>query len=82
MGVADLKATFNSVASPRYAATKAFLRYERHEGVEWQVLKFSGRGADGNGFEITSERLGPTTDVMVTALAVAQALLDKQEPLT
>lgn len=82
MGVADLRNAFNEIARPRYVCQKALSDYERGEGGELQVIRFSGTGADGNSFEVRSESFSPNLDPVEIARKTAQALLDKQEPLT
>lgn len=82
MSVSDLREAFNSVASPRYTCDRALLNYDRTEGREWQLLTFSGRGADGNGFEIVSGKVGPSGDLAQAARETAQRLLDRQAALT
>lgn len=86
MGVADLRKAFNEVAEPRYSCRKAYMHYEPVGGEggagQFQVLTFSGTGADGNGFTIKSEQFNPNLDPVEMSRVVAQALLDKQEPLT
>lgn len=83
MGAAELRKAFNEVAEPRYSCRKAFSHYEPVEsGGQFQVLTFSGTGADGNGFEVRSEAFHPNLSSEEIARRTAQALLDKQEPLT
>lgn len=82
MGVSELRTAFNEIAGPRYNCMKVFSKYERTEAGEMQVLIFSGRGGDGNGFEVRSELFNPNLEASQVARATAQALLDKQEPLT
>jgi hypothetical protein len=82
MGTSELRDTFNSIASPRYSCDRALLHYDRADGKEWQVLSFSGRGADGNGFTVMSSRIGPSGDLAAAARETAQRLLDRQAELT
>jgi hypothetical protein len=82
MAVSDLREAFNLVAAPRYTCQQALLDYERADGAEWQILSFSGRGQDGNGFEIKSDRIGPSGDLVVAARETAQRLLDQKQHLT
>lgn len=82
MGVAELRKAFNAVAQPRYTCRSATMVYDRTEAGEMQILTFSGTGPDGNGFEVKSEAFNPNLDPVQIASATAQALLDKQEPLT
>lgn len=82
MGVADLRNAFNEIARPRYTCSTALSHYEPTEAGQFQVLTFSGRGADGNSFEVKSEAYPPNLDPVQIARQTAQALLDKQEPLS
>jgi hypothetical protein len=82
MGVADLRKAFNEVSQPRYTCQKALSGYEAVEAGQVQVLAFSGIGPDGNSFEVRSEQFNPNLDPVLIARKTAQALLDKQEPLT
>lgn len=82
MGVAELRKAFTDVVQPRYVCRTATLGYERTEAGEMQILTFGGIGSDGNGFEVRSEAFNPNLDPVQMARATAQALLDKQEPLT
>lgn len=82
MGARELKEAFNTVSIPRYTCTLATLGYDRRDGKEFQILKFSGMGADGNSFNVTSEPLEPNSDVVLAAGATAQALMDRGEDLT
>lgn len=82
MGVAELRKAFNEVAQPRYTCRRALSDYERTEAGDMQVLSFSGTGPDGNSFEVRSEAFRPNLDPTEIARATAQALLEKQEPLT
>lgn len=81
MGVRELKQAFNEIGQPRYVCLNAISFYELHEAGEVQILTFSGTGADGNGFEVRGE-VPRGGDPVLIARATAQALLDKQEPLT
>lgn len=82
MGTRELRQAFNDVSAPRYTCAKALSWYEPTEGSQVQRLEFSGRGADGNVFVVKSEQFNPSLDPTQIARATAQALLDKQEPLT
>lgn len=81
MAARDLREAFNAVASPRYVADKATLGYERAHDVEWQVLTFSGRGADGNAFSHV-EKVKGDVELNNAARVAAQKLLDQKEPMT
>jgi hypothetical protein len=81
MGVSDLREAFNAVSAPRYTCQQALLSYDRANNAEWQILTFSGRGQDGNGFEIKSDRVGPSGDLALAARETALRLLDKQAEL-
>lgn len=76
MGVAGLRDAFNSVASPRYVASMAFLANERSDGKEWSRLTFRGIGSDGTTFEVASEHLLPGSDVIVGAKQTAKKLIE------
>lgn len=82
MGVAELRKAFNEVAQPRYTCRDAKMAYDRTEAGEMQVLSFSGTGPDGNSFSVKSQAFNPNLNPVEMARATAQALLDKQEPLT
>lgn len=79
MGVAELIAAFNQVAEPRYSASKGLMSYLRASDTEWQILTFSGIGADGAPFEVRSDRLRPGTNIVIAAGQVAQTLLDQHK---
>lgn len=81
MGVRELRNAFNEAASPRYTCQRALSSYETNEAGEFEVLTFSGIGADGNGFEVRGE-VPRGGDPVLIARATAVALLAKQEPLT
>lgn len=78
MGAADLRAAFNSVASPQYTATMAFMSYERSDGKEWSRLLFMGTRASGDKFEAKSELLPPGADVVLGAKQTAQRLIEEK----
>lgn len=80
MGAADLRESFNAVASPAYTCQRATLTYERHDGAEMQILTFYGTAADGTPFEQRSGALSAGVDVNAAARATAQQLLDKGTP--
>lgn len=80
MGVSDLKDAFNSVAEPAYSAQKAFLSYETKDTIQFQRLKFSGTSQDGTQFEITSDSVRPSGDVLSAARETAQRLLARKPP--
>lgn len=80
MGVADLIAAFNEVASPRFAASKALMGIERRDGAEWSRLTFSGMGIDGAAFDVVSDPLPPGADPIPAARLTAQSLLDSRPP--
>lgn len=82
MAVSDLREAFNVVVSPRYTCQQALMGYVRDAGAEWQILTFSGRGQDGNGFEVQSEKIKPSGDLIVAARETAQRLLDQKQHLT
>lgn len=82
MPAGDLRKAFNEEATPRYTCQLATMAYDRSEGAELQILTFSGIGADGNSFEVRSEKFNPNLDPVQIARATAKALLAKQEPLT
>lgn len=75
MGVADLRAAFNSVASPAYNATMAFLTTERSGGKEWSRLIFTGTREGGGKFEAKSDLLPASADVIQGAKQTAQRLI-------
>jgi hypothetical protein len=76
MPVGELRDSFNSVSQPDYTCTLALLDYERVNGKEWQILRFSGNGAGGGSFAVTSEDLGPGYDLNQAARETAQRMLD------
>lgn len=81
MGVGELREAFNSISAPAgITCRQALLDYERHNDVESQILLFRGTDADGNAFEIKSDRLRPNTDVNQAAKETAQRLLDQRKP--
>lgn len=80
MAAADLALAFNSVSQPQYACTKALLGYERHDGVESQVLTFSGRAATGEAFTIKSDRQRKNADLMLAARETAARLVEHGPP--
>lgn len=80
MGIADMRAAFNAVAEPRYSAHRATLRYKQGDGIQFQILEFSGSDASGAPFSVKSDPLRPGSDVNLASAAMAQALLDKKEP--
>lgn len=77
MGAADLRDSFNAVASPAFNCARATLEYVRAHDVESQVLTFTGNATDGSPFEIKSPALRPGADVNLAARATAQTLLDQ-----
>jgi hypothetical protein len=76
MGVGELREAFNSVSQPDYTCTMALLDYERVNGKEWQILRFSGNDATGGVFNVVSEDLGPGYDLNQAARETAQRMLD------
>lgn len=74
MSVADLKNSFNSVASPTATATKALME-TLPGGI--QKLYFSGSYADGEGFVIQSSQIPRNTDLVVASRVVATELLNR-----
>jgi len=82
MGVRDLQQAFNEIGLSRYTCQRALSHYEAMEGGQFQVLTFSGIGADGVTFEVRSEAFHPGLDPAQIARNTAKALLDKQEQLS
>ncbi len=80
MGVSDMRAAFNAVAEPQFSAQRATLRYKQGDGIQFQILEFSGSDADGAPFAVESDPLRPGTDINLACAVLAQALLDKKEP--
>lgn len=77
MGVSNLRESFNSVASPRYTCSMAFLATERDtSGNEWSRLTFRGTGPNGEAFEVASERVMRGEDVVIAAKATAHKLME------
>lgn len=79
MGAADLRDAFNAVAAPSFQCQRAFLGYEAGNGIEWQRLTFSGTAANGEPFEVRSDRVRPHGDVNAEARATAQRLLEQSK---
>ena len=77
MGVGELRDNFNMVSQPDFTCTQALLDYERVNGKEWQILRFSGTGPDGSVFDIVSDGLGPGYDLNKAAREAAQRMLDQ-----
>lgn len=77
MSVAGLRDAFNSIASPRFTASMAFMSTERADGAEWSRLTFSGIRSDGSAFEVASSRIPAGADVFQAAKATAQKMIDE-----
>lgn len=78
MGVKELRAAFNEVASPNATCIKALMEYERHNDVESQILIFSGNYADGTGFAIKSDRIRASGDLLAASRETATRLLQQR----
>ena len=81
MAVADLIDAFNSVSEPRFTCVKALQWYETKDQTQFQRLRFSGTGENGNVFKIESDLLRPDTDLNEAARAVARRLLNQPAPI-
>lgn len=77
MGIADIRAAFNSVAeSAGFACSQAFMDMTNVGGAEKQILTFWGRKADGDMFNIRSDLVPAGGDLSAAARKAAQALID------
>lgn len=76
MGVKELRDAFNQVSEPAANCALALMEYDRHDGVEYQILYFSGNYADGAEFAIKSNRIRPSGDLIVASRETAQRLLE------
>ena len=81
MGVADLRESFNRVASPAFTCQKAFLYYETFQDVQWQRMRFTGLSAAGVPFDVHSNRARSQENMMNLAAATAQNLVDNPPPV-
>ena len=81
MGVADLRESFNAVASPAYRCAKAYLSYEIFQDIQWQRLRFVGTSAAGAPFDVQSNRLRAGYNVQQAAAETAQNLIDNPPPV-
>lgn len=80
MGVKELREAFNEAAAPHFTASKAFLQMVRVDSAEMTKLTFSGIGADGVAFEVTTDPLPAGTDVMIAAKQAAGKLVEDRTP--
>lgn len=80
MGTKELRQSFNEVLGTEGNCIKALLEYEppRGDGIQWQVLYFSGSWASGAGFAIKSDRIRPNGDVNLMARETAERLLQQK----
>lgn len=78
MGIRELQAAFNEVASPDATCLKALLDYKRGSGTEWQLIVFSGSYADGTPFVIQSEAQRPGSNLILASRETATALLQQK----
>ena len=80
MGIADLRATFNDACAGQVTCTKATMNYVQQGGTEWQVLCFWGSYANGEPFEIKSDRIRPSGSLLAASKDTAATLLAKGAP--
>lgn len=78
MSVATLREIFNAVMqeapAASYTCDKVTLSYKREHDTEFQIIRVSGTGRDGEAFDVTSSRLRPNTDLRVAIRAMAEKL--------
>lgn len=79
MGVRELRDAFNDAAQGQATCQQCLLGYDRHGDVEWQILTFSGIGADGQPFTVKSDRIRPGSDVTMAARQTATDFVQKQQ---
>ena len=77
MGVKDLRDAF-SVAAPGYSCSQATLSYDRAHDTEWQILMFRGTDSSGMPFEVTSDPVPPSGDIMEETAKTAQRLVSQR----
>ena len=75
MSAQQLKEAFNGVASPTYTCGNAYLRYVAVGGTQYQVLEFTGTDADGQPFQVKSDRIKPKGDIYLAARETAAAIV-------
>lgn len=69
-----IREAFNKAASPDARAEKAFHRYDYHDNVAFERVRFVGRKADGTPFDVESDRLRPGSDLSAASAEVATKL--------
>lgn len=75
MGIRELRDSFNLVANPDAAASKALLGYKTQGSTQYQILTFQGTWSDGGTFEIKSDLIRPNGDPVLEARKTAAQLL-------
>lgn len=74
MGAAELRAAFNDGAAGDAQCSSATSEYDRHEGVEYTILRFYGTRRDGTEFAVHSDRLRPGSNPVEAAREAGAAL--------
>lgn len=74
-GSATLKDAFNAVASPKFFAERAFLRYTHEHDTEFEVIRFEGLDEDGKPFS-TESKHPAKNDSLAAAQDAARKLLE------
>lgn len=74
----DLRNAFNAAAEGKATAAKAFHRYDHSDGVETEIISFTGALPDGTPFQTESGKLPGGTDLLTVAGQVARDYLAQQ----
>lgn len=75
MGARQLAEAFNDGAAGDAQCERATSEYDRHEGVEYTILRFYGTRRDGTEFAVHSDRLRPGSDPLAAARQIGTALV-------
>jgi len=78
MGVKELREAVTAALDGKAVCTRATLSYDHVDGVEWQILEFSGNFADGTAFTIKSAPVPGRGDLIQASRDTAQQLLQKR----